>query len=937
VGVSEQRYSSFFIRIFVLISLILPPTAFPGDTAAVASAEADTAVRLPPAFEAMLLVLIGTANFHRPGAIEFLDHKDIPRRDQILRFKAFIKEMIRVYKTPKDYSGPAIGSLGQYVRLVEPTRVHTGSLRGDMEALFRKMEKHDLPPAVRVRNKTDFVDNVALVDAELFEADKSSRLQQLLHSLMGETSMTPTIVGTVLTGALGALFSTRSGVSLVRSFSNHLNGEDIQPEAKVLTGTGPAAPVAVPVADPVPSDAELELTEEELTAPTLTLGQSAEKPKLQPPPNLSSKQKREWYLAQQTAGAKASIVAPAPHTAATSAPVQKSAQAVVPPPVAAAGPGLATLGFGALATTAGIGTLARSTADFLDTYHHLGENENTVLGVLEKLDAADTSDHERILNQFHHRIHDVVLPQIYSIGTTAAQSPQIQSLSETEPRVQKLIKVFFDEYLKLLPSDVIKDIILDLGRAPRETTDYQSLGIVLKHYPPIAQQFFQTVSKMEGLGSFSAMFKKIRDDGWEVPLDQIEEIIRKDPNHYPLTNVKLSGKAGKLYQMVYADYTDAEGKVTPVAVRVLKPGVEKLMEAERVILKNLAPQLSQALKKKDGTGASPRRLEQLIDMIYWNLRQELRVDLTVANQNEGAKRLTRRIEIKIEPHEKAFLNIKVPFAYPAKPQSQVMVMERVENVASLDKISTWYGDLPGALSDVLMDLMVDELMIKPMEANQGKALPGERPHPNEGFMHTDMHSGNFLFQTPRMDGEFPEYDVTIIDFGLVSWVKEDQIANLVKLSVGASYNSAPFITEALWSLRDAKMNNWTQAVQNKAHNALIALVSEKAKELNKKPEYWSTADWVKYAWEEESIELPSWLISLEQGFRAARSSYLELGRDIKEVEQREASYAINHRKLFYKYMKSRASLARHPGWRPIFWYETMHCAARLFGYGTPSN
>ncbi len=175
--------------------------------------------------------------------------------------------------------------------------------------------------------------------------------------------------------------------------------------------------------------------------------------------------------------------------------------------------------------------------------------------------------------------------------------------------------------------------------------------------------------------------------------------------------------------------------------------------------------------------------------------------------------------------------------------------------------------------------------------------------------------------------------MTIVDFGLVSWVKEEQIADLVKLSVGASYNSTPFIVESLWNLRDTKMNNWLPALQNKAHKALIDLVSEKVKELNKKPEYWSTADWVKFAWEEETIELPSWLISLEQGFRAARSSYLELGRDIKEVEQREASYALKNRALFYKYMKDRASLRSHPGWRPVISYEIRSCVASILGYG----
>lgn len=860
-----------------------------------------------------------------------MDYRRYSRRDQLLLFKSYLKEIARIYKKPRQYQGPPIYNLAQYVQLVEPTRVFTGSLRGDMETLFDHMRGQDRLQSAVVVSPQQFGDSATQMDAELFEYDKASRLHQIVEGIVGNGSMSPTLVASILSGALGVAFTTRGTVSLLRSVSNQLGGE--------------APPAAAGVNDAeveayVQDNGDTALTEEELDA--LTAPDTAADAGM--PAGLTRAQKKKWRRDQRFSQLEVGST-PTPATTPKPAATQNGSTSLVKAePAKPAAPSVASaagnLALGAALTAPNIGNWAGKGADALEAYQRLAESESRVVDFLDQLEHMQTADQARVLAAFHRQLHDVVLPQIYRIGTAAADSPELRALAEQDPRVHGIIKVFFDEYLQLLPSDVVKDIILDLMRAPLETTDYQSLSIVLTHLPPMAQQFFQTVSKKAGLGSFAKMFKKIRDDSWEVPLDQIQRIIGEDVNKYPLKNIRLSGKAGKLFQMVYADYDNGDGTTSPVAVRVLKPGVEKLLDAERVVLRRLAAQLAGALQAKNGRGPSKRRLEELIEMIYSNLRQELRIDVTVQNQNDAAERLKREVDINIPPFGKTKLNIYVPRAYPALPESQVMVMELVEDVPSREILEQYYPTLPKEFMDALVQLTSEELLVTPMQAALNPKAFTNRPGAQDGFMHGDLHSGNFLLRVPRTRTAVPTYSAALIDFGLVSRVNPDQVREIVQLCVGASYNSVPFITEALWNLRDADaMGDSDERQVRRAHDRLISLVKDEVAELNRAGKFRSASEWVTLVWEDlDEIPLPSWLISLEQGFQALHSSYDDLWDSndkeadkarMREWLKHETRFTEKHRTLIHNYMRKR--MGSRKGWGTVYMYEAKKCVARLFG------
>src|SRR5690606_18257231 len=134
------------------------------------------------------------------------------------------------------------------------TRVHSGSLRGDLEKLFERLgtRGQGVPPAALV-GKGQFSSSVTEVEAELFEYDRTSRLQQVLEVIVGTGSGSPGIVASVLTAALGVVFTAKGASSALRSLAERieLEAKNAPPQAS----PAPAANAPAKKEAPVPSPA----------------------------------------------------------------------------------------------------------------------------------------------------------------------------------------------------------------------------------------------------------------------------------------------------------------------------------------------------------------------------------------------------------------------------------------------------------------------------------------------------------------------------------------------------------------------------------------------------------------------------------------------------------------------------------------------------------
>jgi len=930
VGVFGQRYSSTLLRISVIASLILAPVGPLALDAQAANGLVMPAhavyrdqVHLPPVLKSLLVTLLGSCNLgDRPEAVEPSDHKPISPEEQLILLMTTAGELPRLYGDIKEYDGPAIRSLEEYISIVEPTSVDTGTLMGDRDAQYELLREGKLKPAARVLRRDQFASIEVWAQAKVYEYNKAQKIQRTLASLSpGFNSAYPsTVVASVIKGLVGVIVAGHGIGGILRQVSvaaKKANGETVaepaaKPEPVVEAQVGPPAPGVPPLSSPGKVRA----------ADFAALAES--------PVHLSNNMRKQWHnkkreaVAIARANPDAEVDYPFPRVSAHAlVPVGPAPQLPVPAGTTTTGTTLAALGGMSIFTLGGIGAAASAGADLAESYNKISQVDTHIVDLVRKIDALPADAQLGLIQGAEEHMAKVVLPELNRIATRISESADMENIEGTQ--VRELVRLFFSDYPKTLESDVTRDFFRDILNLPLDTSDYSLAEILIKHYDPIAQQLFQTVVSK---GPLAKIFSRMRDDGKTAPPELVRKVLEEDPNDYPLENISaLPIKAGKLFQVHTAQWRNADDTRTPVVVRILKPGVEERLDRARIRLRRMAGRLSDALKNADGTGPSKRRVEQLIEMFYRNLKQELRVDLTVTNQNRAATRLARKLTVDLPGGDTARLEVFVPKAYPAKPGSKVMVMEQVDRIVPLERMKQQSPEIVAAFADALVDITFRDTLIKPMEAAQNTEL-AESSDERLGMMHGDKHTGNFLFQEAVNDGDSQVFRVALIDFGLVAWVKPDQVQELVTLAVGASYNSAPFIIDSIWNMRSPETHKFHATVIEDMKQKLSSLVTKKCTELNASQTYWTAAEWVGFVWENEAVELPSWLILMKQGFLAVQSSYDELGKHPSEMAKLHADFAQQYRDLTKAYLQQRTR--GHKGWAPIRSYEVKAAGRRCW-------
>ncbi|MBY0369339.1 hypothetical protein K2X33_01550 [bacterium] len=977
MGVSGQRYSStLVINLLVTASLILAPLPLYAATGAkpqsgpVEEAEEDSAslygavasdfdlnaslvnpapealsrqIHLPPALTAFLTILMGLCNLaDRPEAVEDPKRKLISKEEQLILLMTAAQAIPEIYGDIQEYEvdddHPPIQSLARYIQLVEPTHVDRGSLMGNRNALYRifKQSKDKLPKAYKVTKIESYASLEVWAQVQVYEHNRMRKMQQALSGLtqIGSGSAYPSsIVATLVRTMLSTIFQSKG-----------LGGIVEEAAARLANAPAPAAPaVAEAVVPASPAEAEITIVHGKVRARDFAAMTA-------PPGYLSNSKKRAWE--ERHAAAK-KVVQSDPDTMVDYPFPKPQVTAPPAPPAVVAAPNQSAFSYFTSAvdklfgrggiTLTGAVEAAASAAKFFDNMKRFSTIDALVVEALKRVRELDTEGMFNLIEQAQHHLRTALLPELNAIAMRVSQSSEMEGIED--PRTRELVRIFFADYPKTLEADVIRDFLQDIWNLPLDTQDFALAKLLVLHYDPIAQQLFQTVGSS---GVLEKVFERLRDRGKTAPYAQVMEIIRADPNQYPLKNVSREAvAAGKIFQVHSAIYTHGDGREQEVMVRVLKPGVEERLERARTRLLRLAGRIAEAMKK-DGRGPTQRRIEQLIEMIYRNLKQEFRVDQTVRVQTKGRTLLSETEDFFLPGGDPARLEISVPRVFPAQPGSTVMVMEKVNGIVDLDTMEQRYPEVLRFFANKLALKTIRGILIDPMiaaeaaakaevaaesaapeaELNAAEAEPVEESGYAEekevdrryGFMHADLHTGNFLFEQPVLiEGERVLYRVKIIDFGLAVAIAPEQVQEVVKLAVGAAYNNAPFIIDSIWSLGAQEMSRYDDVDREEARAKFEDMVHEKIAKLNKEKKFWGPAEWVSYLWENEAVDLPAWLVLMEQGFQAVRSSHKKLGRSPTELAKLSTELARAHKSLTYRYLQAREK--GHDGWGQVKRFE----------------
>jgi len=183
--------------------------------------------------------------------------------------------------------------------------------------------------------------------------------------------------------------------------------------------------------------------------------------------------------------------------------------------------------------------------------------------------------------------------------------------------------------------------------------------------------------------------------------------------------------AASLAQVHPARLTDG----TRVAVKVLVPGIEEVVETDVAALRVIAPALRDLLPGID------------LATLARELGRALRDELDLETEARSARRFAR------EAREDA--GIRVPQVYPLLSTRRVLVLERIEGVRLVEFLDRCEagGEAGARARDRVLSCLARSFTAQILE---------------RGFFHADPHPGNFLVvETP----EGPE--VAVLDFGCV--------------------------------------------------------------------------------------------------------------------------------------------------------------------------
>ncbi|MCB0404470.1 MAG: hypothetical protein KDD51_06765 [Bdellovibrionales bacterium] len=603
----------------------------------------------------------------------------------------------------------------------------------------------------------------------------------------------------------------------------------------------------------------------------------------------------------------------------------------------------------------------RQAAGFTDTVKRITESEARFMDLLATLEDQDFDSIAALISSFEDSLNEIVLA-LKNVGTRIASSEQVRILEGSdEGYISELLKVLFDDYPKLLPGAIFKDIILDLFRTPKRASDIDVLMIMLRHFGPILKNFLQTSSRYQEMQALARVFESLQNGANKVvPMEVVEQIVAADPNHYPVTDVQnIDGKplAGKFFQ-VHRGTMHGE----PVLVRVMLPDVENTLEFERLILLKLAEPLSKIYIRGHTDRASAiQRMRRLVEAKYLNHKIELNIPVTVANQNEARSRLRREPRVFKTANGPITLSVDVPEAFPAVEGSRVMITRLVEDVVPVKQVIEDHPEVALTAADYLTELFYEELAFRPLSEYRGAArrshqrtvASGEdegteaavpdaqaiealgdgfavqnRPDALSGMAHGDLHGGNVLFQATN-DPATTGYTLHLIDWGLTSWIRADQVENIAIAAYGGEFNHSQIIAKNLMQLSSGS---------SYSDREIRAIIDKKAKELESKRHYWGPDDWISYMWIHGYMEFPNYLVALADARHALFDLRAQMGHT-------QASSKRFMDQLYAKHAWSvvKRSIASHP-WHGLLStkvirrgakYQTIKCLEYIIGETKP--
>ena len=264
--------------------------------------------------------------------------------------------------------------------------------------------------------------------------------------------------------------------------------------------------------------------------------------------------------------------------------------------------------------------------------------------------------------------------------------------------------------------------------------------------------------------------RKLQDDAPPVPVEEIKSVIQREfgrsTDELFRTFEEEPAASASIGQVHYAQLHTGE----QVAVKVQRPGVERLVETDLAVLQRVAAE-------------GERRIEWCRRMGLVDLAQEfgqrLKTELNFTNEAHNTERLSRNAS--------EHTGVRVPAVYWPVTTSRVLTLERVEGLRVADAAGLREAQVRGSdCAATLVRAMLRQIFV-------------------DGYFHGDPHHGNLFVAPPA--------DIVFLDCGSVGWLGHESRDDLAQLLTSALRDDAAGVCDALLHLGVAPPETDLQALR----------------------------------------------------------------------------------------------------------------------------
>ena len=458
------------------------------------------------------------------------------------------------------------------------------------------------------------------------------------------------------------------------------------------------------------------------------------------------------------------------------------------------------------------------------------ENKEDLSDFLKALSDTNGNNDDRallLINKFEEKF-DIYFNKIKHVGKFLSESGEISFPSKT---LETFVKSFLDFYYNNINEDILKNIISDILSLKKHPTNIEVAQVMFKNSGPGLGKTLQQLAKEPGMGeSIKKLMEMLESKGKQVPYHLVKKIVQQDTGGYTFLKIDNRPVGTGTIAQVHRAIIDHQGHQQIVALRFLKPQINERAQADLKILELFLEEFKQldAFKKVPN-------ISKVISGIKDFLLLDLDIEGTIKRQIMAKKYYEKSVK-EIIDNNKRTVTFNVPKVYLPENghKTNLHIQEflsdgmKFSKLANKDKASAQFA------SQAIMRLWFEQALFK------------------DGFMHADLHQGNFKVAVLE---DSKNIRVAIFDYGMAELLEKDIQRAFILLGAGSTYNDPKIISKALAGIIINFPND---------KNALNKLTNEINKEISSQNKSLKPVDWIKFI-VKEGHQLPDQLGTLARG------------------------------------------------------------------------